>query len=106
MMGIRSEFDKLIKAAEEQKVTLQKLRRLLDREDDDPAPEPTPVPRFKSKFQAGSQEWYRELQLRAPREDEGISMNALARRFGKKPRPPRAPGRQQKQSNTLWSWWK
>jgi hypothetical protein len=66
----------------------------------DPEPEPEPEREPQSRFKPGSQEWYRALP--PPRTDQGVTMNSLARSIPK-PRPPRAPGQQQRR----WggSWW-
>lgn len=72
----------------------RELARILDRErqsdtrelEPEPDPEPPEVKR-KAGPRPGTQEWFRELP---PPRNDGITMNALARRVPR-PRPPRRP---------------
>jgi hypothetical protein len=79
------------------------LELLLGEEHEVDAPaRPDSAPRTKAKPAVGSQEWYKQLPPR--RTDDGISMNELARRV-KKPKPPRAPGQQERRFNGSWWFW-
>ena len=100
-MGMRSELDRLIRAADEQKAALQRLRQLLDREEAMPPPEDRTAPRPEAEFKQGSQSWYKALARSPPKEANGLSMNSLLRSI-RKPRPPRAPGQQTRKFNGLW----
>lgn len=85
---------------------LHKLDHPQERNDNAPLPEPPPPPpRPEAKFKPGTQAWFKALQRAPPTEANGISMNELARRFGRKPRPPRAPNQQSRRWSGLWWYW-
>ena len=85
--------------------SMLKLLQAQERKHVKPEPEPEP---FKPE-RAKKNETYLEKLQRLNRDEiaagRAVSMNSIYHSVAD-PKPPRAPGQQQRRSNALWSWWR
>ena len=84
---------------------LARMHRPQARQNNTPTPAPEPFKPEKPKKNETHDEMLKRRLRDKVRNGTAVTMNSIARDIPK-PRLPRAPGKQQRQSNGIWSWWR